>query len=278
MKLRNIFTILAAALAFAFVGCQEEERFLDEVKVSQSFVSIPVEGGSTEITVNAADDWAIAGVPEWLTVSPASGAAGETKVTFSAAKTSATNEAILELNCAGKTQLLTVYQMAEKVEVPLSTCKEVINGVDGVNYRVKGTVTSIANTQYGNWYLQDETGTVYVYGTLYEGAEKQFDKLGIEVGDIVTVEGPRKDYSGTIELVNVTVIEIVKSLIKVDEVSPEDATLPIEGGEFSVTLTAKGDGVTVQVPQAAQSWLSVTGVNYAGTTATVTFSAAANNT
>ena len=277
MKLRNIFTILAAALAFAFVGCQEEERFLDEVKVSQSFVSIPVEGGSTEITVNAADDWAIAGVPEWLTVSPASGAAGETKVTFSAAKTSATNEAILELNCAGKTQLLTVYQMAEKVEVPLSTCKEVINGVDGVNYRVKGTVTSIANTQYGNWYLQDETGTVYVYGTLYEGAEKQFDKLGIEVGDIVTVEGPRKDYSGTIELVNVTVIEIVKSLIKVDEVSPEDATLPIEGGEFSVTLTAKGDGVTVQVPQAAQSWLSVTGVNYAGTTATVTFSAAANN-
>ena len=277
MKLRNIFTILAAALAFAFVGCQEEERFLDEVKVSQSFVSIPVEGGSTEITVNAADDWAIAGVPEWLTVSPASGAAGETKVTFSAAKTSATNEAILELNCVGKTQLLTVYQMAEKVEVPLSTCKEVINGVDGVNYRVKGTVTSIANTQYGNWYLQDETGTVYVYGTLYEGAEKQFDKLGIEVGDIVTVEGPRKDYSGTIELVNVTVIEIVKSLIKVDEVSPEDATLPIEGGEFSVTLTAKGDGVTVQVPQAAQSWLSVTGVNYAGTTATVTFSAAANN-
>ena len=177
MKLRNIFTILAAALAFAFVGCQEEERFLDEVKVSQSFVAIPVEGGSTEITVNAAADWAIAGVPEWLTVSPASGSAGETKVTFSAAKTSATNEAILELSCAGKTQLLTVYQMAEKVEVPLSSCKDVINGVDGVVYRVKGTVTSIANTLYGNWYLQDETGTVYVYGTLYEGAEKQFDKL-----------------------------------------------------------------------------------------------------
>ena len=277
MKLRNIFTILAAALAFAFVGCQEEERFLDEVKVSQSFVAIPVEGGSTEITVNAAADWAIAGVPEWLTVSPASGSAGETKVTFSAAKTSATNEAILELSCAGKTQLLTVYQMAEKVEVPLSSCKDVINGVDGVVYRVKGTVTSIANTQYGNWYLQDETGTVYVYGTLYEGAEKQFDKLGIEVGDIVTCEGPRKDYSGTIELVNVTVINIEKSLIKVDEVSPEDATLPIEGGEFTVTLTAKGDGVTVQVPQEAQSWLSVTGVNYAGTTATVTFAAAANN-
>ena len=277
MKLRNIFTILAAALSFAFVGCQVEERFLDEVKVSQSFVAIPVEGGSVDVTVNAEGDWAIAGVPEWLTVSPASGSAGETVVTFSAAATSSTNEAILELVCEGATQMLTVFQMAEKVEVPLSTCKEVINGVDGVVYRVKGTVTSIANTTYGNWYLQDETGTVYVYGTLYEGAEKQFDKIGIEVGDIVTVEGPRKDYSGTIELVNVTVIAIEKSLIKVDEVSPEDATLPVEGGDFTVTLTAKGEGVTVEVPAAAQSWLSVTGVSYAGTTATVTFTAAANN-
>ena len=277
MKLRNIFTILAAALSFAFVGCQVEERFLDEVKVSQSFVAIPVEGGSVEVTVNAEGEWAIAGVPEWLTVSPASGAAGETVVTFSAAAASSTNEAILELTCAGATQMLTVLQMAEKVEVPLSTCKEVINGVDGVVYRVKGTVTSIANTTYGNWYLQDETGSVYIYGTLFEGAEKQFTKTGIEVGDIVTVEGPRKDYSGTIELVNVTVVELEKSLIKVDEVSPEDATLPVEGGDFTVTLTAKGDGVTVQVPAEAQSWLSVSGVNYSGTTAVVTFTAAANN-
>ena len=41
MKLRNIFTALAAA-AIAFVGCQVEERFLDEVQVSQSIVAISV--------------------------------------------------------------------------------------------------------------------------------------------------------------------------------------------------------------------------------------------
>ena len=51
MKLRNIFTILAAALAFAFVGCQEEERFLSEVKVSSSYVALPAEGGSKTIEV-----------------------------------------------------------------------------------------------------------------------------------------------------------------------------------------------------------------------------------
>ena len=275
MKLRNIFTILAAALAFAFVGCQEEERFLSEVKVSSSYVALPAEGGSQTIDVTAVGAWEFTGIPEWLTVSPASGS-GDATVTFTAGKAESTNEAALELVCEGAVQTINVLQMTEKLEVPISTCAEVNNGQDGVVYRVKGTVTSIANTTYGNWYLQDETGTVYVYGTLYDGAEKQFTKHGIEVGDIVTVEGPRKDYNGTIELVNVTVIEIEKSLIKVDEVSPEDATLPIEGGEFTVTLTAKGEGVTVVVPEAAQSWLSVTGVSASASTTVVTFTAAAN--
>lgn len=276
MKLSNIFTALIASLALMFVGCQEEERFLDEVKVSQSYVAIPAEGGQVEITVNALDNWEITGIPEWLTVSPATGAAGETKVTFSAGEATATNEALLYLNCAGASQVINVLQLTEKVELPISTCADVIAGEDGVVYRVKGTVTSIANTTYGNWYLEDETGSVYIYGTLYEGAEKQFDKIGLEVGDIVTVEGPRKDYSGTIELVNVTVIDIEKSLIKVDEVSPEDALLPIEGGEFTVSLTCKGEGVSVVIPEDAKSWLTLSGVSLSGTTAVVTFVAAVN--
>ena len=275
MKLRNIFTALAAAV-IAFAGCQEKERFLDEVKVSQSMIAIPAEGGQVKVTVNAVDSWEITDVPEWLTVSPATGGRGETEVTFSAGAATSTNVVLLSLVCGGAEQLLNVVQMTEKVETPLSTCAQVNAGVDGVVYRVKGTVTSIANTQYGNWYLQDETGTVYIYGTLYEGAEKQFSKLGIEVGDIVTCEGPRKDYSGTIELVNVTVIEIEKSLIKVEEVSPENATLPLEGGEFTVSLTCKGNGVSVVIPDAAKSWLSVSAVSASGSSAVVTFLAAAN--
>ena len=59
MKLRHIFTTLAAA-ALALVGCQQEERFLEEVQVSQSLIALPIEGGSAEITVTAADKWEIA--------------------------------------------------------------------------------------------------------------------------------------------------------------------------------------------------------------------------
>ena len=63
MKLRYIFTALAAA-ALAFVGCQEEERFLDEVQVSQSIVALDVAGDQVEVTVTANDAWEIVGLPE----------------------------------------------------------------------------------------------------------------------------------------------------------------------------------------------------------------------
>ena len=252
MKLRNIFAALAVA-ALAFVGCQEEERFLDEVKVSQSYVAIPAEGGQAEITVNAVDAWEITEVPEWLTVNPMTGAAGETKVTFSAEATDATREALVVLVCAGAKQNINVIQMTEKVETPISTCAEVAAGVDGKIYRVKGTVTSIVNTTYGNWYLQDDTGSVYIYGTLYNGATQQFTKLGLEVGDIVTVEGPRKDYSGTIELIDVTVIEIEKSLLKLEKLM--STPLPLDGGVATALLTVKAGEFSVEIPEDVD-WLT----------------------
>ena len=252
MKLRNIFTALAAA-AFAFVGCQVEERFLDEIQVSQSIVALDVAGDQVEVTVNANDAWEIVGMPEWLTASPVSGAAGETVVTFSAEATTETREAVFYINVGEVQQVMNALQMAEKVETPLSTCKDVINGVDGKVYKIKGTVTSIVNTQYGNWYIQDDTGSVYVYGTLYNGATQQFTKLGLEVGDIVTIEGPRKDYNGTIEMVDVTVLDIEKSLIKLEKVL--STPLPLEGGSATALLTVKDGDFSVEIPEDA-SWLT----------------------
>ena len=252
MKLRNIFAALAVAV-LAFAGCQEKERFLEEVKVSQSYVAIPAEGGQVEITVNATDSWEITGMPEWATVTPATGAAGETKVVFAAEAAAETREALVSLVCAGATQNINVLQMTEKVETPLSTCAQVAAGEDGKIYRVKGTVTSIVNTQYGNWYLQDETGSVYIYGTLYNGATQQFTKLGLEVGDIVTVEGPRKDYSGTIELIDVTVLNIEKSLIKLEKMI--STPLPLEGGVATALLSVKAGEFSVEIPEDA-TWLT----------------------
>ena len=276
MKLNRLFLTLAAIAATAVSCVKDELAQLDEVQVSQSYIALPTEGGSIDVTVTATDSWEITGIPEWLTVAPASGVAGKTVVTFSAEATSTTNESVLKLLCSGKTQLLTVLQMAEKIELPISTCAEVNAAEDGPTFKIKGTITAIENTTYGNMYVTDETGSVYIYGTLYEGAEKQFSKYGVEVGDIVVVEGPRGSYKGSPQLVNATILAIEKSLIKVESVDPETAELPLEGGILTVTLTAKGDGVEVVIPEENKSWISVSGMNVSGTSAVVSFNIAEN--
>lgn len=276
MKLNRLFLTLAAIAATAVSCVKDELAQLDEVQVSQSYIALPTEGGSIDVTVTATDSWEITDIPEWLTVAPASGVAGKTVVTFYAEATSATNESVLKLLCAGKTQLLTVLQMADKVELPITSCAEVNAAEDGITFKIKGTITAIENTTYGNMYVTDETGSVYIYGTLYEGAEKQFSKYGVEVGDIVVVEGPRGSYKGTPQLVNATILAIEKSLIKVESVDPETAELPIEGGILTVTLTAKGDGVEVVIPEENKSWISVSGMNVSGTSAVVSFNIAEN--
>lgn len=279
MKFAKILSVLAAAAAL-FVGCvQEMPGDLAELQVSSSFVSIPANGGSATITVKSSAAWSVAELDAktaaWLTVSPMSGSAGETTVTFSAPETNTTKSAELKINVGEKTQFINVKQPVASTEVTNSSCAEVLAGADGKTYRIKGVVSAIEANVYGNYNVTDDTGTVYVYGTLdANGAEKNFASWGIENGDIVTVEGPKSTYNGKVELVNVTVIAIEKSLIKVEE-APEEP-IALEGGDFDVVLTCKGDGVSVIVPEAAKSWLSVTAIVTSGTKATVTFTAAPN--
>jgi DNA/RNA endonuclease YhcR with UshA esterase domain len=262
-------------------SCTEEETMtlLDEIQVSSSFVAIPLDGGSTSITVKAQDSWTAEKVitekddVEWLTISSSSGNAGETEITFSAPTTLDGRTAEVLLNCAGVTQRINIMQgLAQISEASVS---EVLAAPDGKNFRVTGVCTNITNTLYGNWYLTDETGELYIYGTLdAKGGTKNFESLGIEVGDEVTIEGPKSSYKGNPQMVNVMVIEINKSLVKVDSV--ENATLPAEGGEFIAYVTCKGEGLSVEIPEDAKTWLSISSIQTIGTSSVVTFMAAAN--
>ena len=277
--MKYFFPMVIAALSMMVTSCSDDDvvSYLDNVRVTSSYVALPAEGGSTSIDVTASGDWTISDIPEWITVSPTSGS-GNATVTFSAPATTKSNEDYVTIECNGDKQKLKVMQIAEKVEVPLSTCAEVNNGTDNVTYRIKGAVTKIENTTYGNMYINDGTGEVYIYGTLdKKGAEKNFSSLGIEVGDVVDCEGPRVTYNGTIELKNVTVKSITKSLIKVDStyVAGEMGnTLPREGGELTAYVTCKGQGVSVDIPEDAKDWLSIAAIRNGGTE--VVFKAAPN--
>lgn len=281
MKLKYIFTALVAALTLA-VGCEDDiERYLDEVKVSSSYVAIPAAGGSQTITVNASADWSFGDIPEWLTVSPTSGAAGETTVSFKADAATSTNEAMLYLTCDGKSQIINVLQQTEKVEPQVIPLKEFLaKEVSPTVYRIAGTISNIQeiSASYKNATLtisDDEGYSVYCY-RFGPPSGKKIEDLGMEVGDFLTVEGARGEYNGSPQMAQGGVfVSLVKSLIKVDSVSVKEP-LPVEGGEFKAYLTCKGEGVSVVVPDDAKSWLSVTSIETSGTNATVTFIAADN--
>ena len=68
-----------------------------------------------------------------------------------------------------------------------------------VYYRLTGEITDLYNTEYGNFHLVDETGSVLVYGltaTKQSSNDKSFSSLGLKAGDIVTIEGTRAEFEG----------------------------------------------------------------------------------
>ena len=82
-------------------------------------------------------------------------------------------------------------------------------------YQLTGTVKNLKDgDQYGNFDLEDATGSVYVYGLLSEkgGEKKKFQELvaakGITEGCKLTIIGNRGSYQGKIEVTNAYFVSI----------------------------------------------------------------------
>jgi RPA family protein len=82
-------------------------------------------------------------------------------------------------------------------------------------YKLTGTVKNLKDgDQYGNFDLEDATGSVYVYGLLSEkgGEKKKFQDLvatkGIKEGCKLTIIGNRGEYNGKIEVLNAYFVSI----------------------------------------------------------------------
>lgn len=270
MKKISIFSVVLA-LAVLITGCAKESavKSLKELEISNSYVSIPPAGGSSTVTFKANEAWKFKGdIPEWINISATSGAANaETAVTFSADACEYGREAVLQIETGVHVQFMTVRQgdmVAEEV-----TCKEAMTGTAGKTYKIKGAVTKIVNTTYGNLYLTDgsitpddklDENAAYVYGTLdAKGAEKNFLSLGIEIGDVITIEGPLSYYGTTPELVNVTVLNIEKSLLKLTD---ESADVTRDGGNVSVKVAYKGNGAYASILDGAESWITLKSTDY----------------
>jgi RPA family protein len=82
-------------------------------------------------------------------------------------------------------------------------------------YQLTGTVKNLKDgDQYGNFDLEDATGSVYVYGLLSEkgGEKKKFQELvaakGIKEGSKITIIGNRGEYNDKIEVLNAYFVSI----------------------------------------------------------------------
>jgi hypothetical protein len=285
MKLCRFFLSILAGAALA-AGCVQEQPIssLAEFKPEKSYLSIPLEGGIANTAVTATAQWSFdeSTIPEWLTVTPHSGGADATGIVFAADANPGSSErtANLLVNVGNRKQRFTVIQAGPGAyEAPISTVADVMAGNDGQVFRIRGTVTVIVNTNYGNLYVQDETGTIYIYGLF--NAKGQYPKdaggwntFGVEAGDVITIQGPRTMYGSTLELVDATLISVEKSLIEVDpaEIALESA----EAGTFTVSVTSKANGMAV-IPSA--DWIKVTDITAGEKDAAVyTFAYEANTT
>lgn len=105
-------------------------------------------------------------------------------------------------------------------------------------YQLTGVVSNIVNTQYGNFDLVDETGTVYVYGltqTKVASNNQSFSKIGLKEGDVVTMMGTRAVHNN--------VAQVGGPAYYVSHVASADAPL-IACIDNVVTITAS-EGATI---------------------------------
>lgn len=285
MKLKYIIPAAIAALTM-LASCSENDTLeLDNIKVSQSYIAIPEKGGDVTVEITASEDWTFdidfdveekklddeKGVVKyyvptkqldlkdnsWFSVSARSGSKGKSKVTFHADATTESRSSALQIKAGDKIQNVIVAQTAGAQEVKVVSVKDVIAGTDGKTYRVKGFCTAISNTNYGNWDMADSEGnSIMIYGTKDATGAYNWNSFNIAVGDEVVVEGPRKTYGSTIELVDATFISVKKALLACDDVNK---FLAKEATSFELKVAQKGEGLSFE---SQSDWLTIEGNGY----------------
>ena len=293
--MKNIFRYIASFIvgAMSLAACQQEIAPLGtEISVNPSSVSADGQNAANATVKVVADgDW-IAVTPEWISVSPAYGGAGETAVTLSFADNldadgtlAAARKATVLFSVNAADAELSVEQAGDPdkapAEVKVVTCAEFVATEDGAGpFKVTGTITNIEqispSTAYnnGNLTIADETGELYLY-RVGPGDGKKLEDLGLAVGDKITVEGKKGSYNNSPQMAQGGVIlEVEKSLIKVEKVAPA-TPLSAEGGVVTVVLDVKGDDIAVEIPE-ADTWLTAAEPTVIGTSTFVDLTAEIN--
>ena len=201
---------------------QPKEEFAS-VTVSPSTLTFTEKAGSTFVTLTTNCNWTAESDSDWASVSITSGGVSKSgaiitivvqankgkertaTVTFTGKSTTTTASATLKISqdasSAGSqgdalgAQNVTISEfMAKPVD-------------EKTWYRITGTITQICdNTEgaFGDFYIKDETGEVFVFGMTKEykkgkNDHPNFAELGLKEGDILTFVTLRSEYRGEVQ-------------------------------------------------------------------------------
>lgn len=162
--------------------------------VEPTEVELEKEAGDFNINMTCKNEgFEIKPSASWIVLKGMTSTEGEYVVTFSyEANEGGARSATIDFISGEETITVEVVQLGGIAD---ATVAEFLAAEVGeAQYRVSGILTSVAKAEYGNVYIKDATGELYVYGI---GAKGDFEKLGLKVGDIVTVIGKRAEYKGS---------------------------------------------------------------------------------
>ena len=112
---------------------------------------------------------------------------------------------------------------------------------DTTLYRLRGTITSVVNTTYGNFDLTDDTGTVYIYGLMSSDGEtnKYWAQSGAKLGDDIEIITARASFNGTPQGENAWFVDLdspgTRAFYTVDPAAVDFASA---GGEQDIEVYA----------------------------------------
>ena len=132
----------------------------------------------------------------------------ETEYTFNVVAVPADEEKFAASEAAAVTAT-TEAEPAE--EVVYTTVAEFLAAAeDETIYTLKGTITSVTETSYGNFYINDGTGEVLIFGLCSpEGAQKYWAQSGAKVGDDIVIKTVRTSYNSAPQGKNAIFVELI---------------------------------------------------------------------
>ena len=114
----------------------------------------------------------------------------------------------------------------------LTLCEQFVDAASTERYYIRGVITEVQNEQYGQLIIEDETGSIMVYGSYSADGSLRYSEMSEKpvVGDEVLLHGTLQNYKGnTKEIQNGRIIDFISNAE--DKPTPElpafDSTLTI---------------------------------------------------